>query len=499
MAYDYALASHGASGFTCTNFVKGTALNTNWQDGDDSTYSSMAAHCDDAAGIWIDLAEQPTIAVVELLELATGGNCYSIQIDSSVDGTNWTTRYSGAFPDHNPSFQVGSVQARFWRCVCLTGSGATWYLKRVSVWGDEWTAPTPGVGELAADALMKLTVPLQEITTFLTSQGLDIDSHAGHQFLLQVALWINWQVAALEQTVENLMIGGGDHSVDDVYHLLETVQTLVNTYGANHSHLLEDHIEPAIADLDSDLGQAVTDINANTDAQATALALSIGDIHDHAHTIEAGVVNNGLAIAAVDGDVAGVRGVVDDTHTDVAAVAVELATVHNHADSIKGTVEEIQQHVDAVGSNLLDVHDHVDTLEQGHADILTAIGNIQGGDVDLGLYPGIGGVSLGTLVEVDGEGTVTAAGHGVGGQMDGILLEVTYVPARVTSRLVQGHDNYRFAGWLCFRDSDGWCDEFQYLNLDKRAYRPIHMSNPAACMLGFAPGVIANVQPWKAV
>lgn len=207
-------------------------------------------------------------------------------------------------------------------------------------------------------------------------------------------------------------------------------------------------VTAAVGTLTGEIGEAVTDVNAHTDA-----ALALLDFAQAADIT--------AAHATTDGKI--------DALNNVSEVAIG-ALVDAAVGTLTGEVDE------AVG-------------------VLSGLISAIDPDTDT-RYPGYELTSRGTTVRVTSQGTVSATTHGVGGKMEGVLLSMVSVPPRCTERVIQGHSNYRYPGWIVFADSQGNCDEPQWCNMDDRVYAPKGIKEPAFCICGFAEGVVADVTPW---
>lgn len=274
----------------------------------------------------------------------------------------------------------------------------------------------------------------------------------------------------------------------------------------------------AIAALDGVVDSGISAIALNDNANLSTIMAKLGPSATSLEDQIAEGVQDGLdatfargtdVISAVSGAQTHIE-TNDNSNTSGLVGTINAARDHVEADAatkyaaLTSTVTDglAQQTIDLAGP-LATTHDNlaagINALVGDVAEVLSAVQDIPTPSNPAVLYPGPDGVILGSEATVNGSDWVDAATYGVAGAMDGILVEVVSGSPRVTDRTVQGVTNYRYAGWLAFADEEDWLDEPQYLNLETRAYVPLHLSGPKQVLVAGTLGVSVKVTPWVLV
>jgi hypothetical protein len=106
-----------------------------------------------------------------------------------------------------------------------------------------------------------------------------------------------------------------------------------------------------------------------------------------------------------------------------------------------------------------------------------------------GLWPGLDGVTLGTPIAL-------AEGMTIAGPLDGVIVSITGVPARMAAFDFDGLLSYRNAGSITFVTDNGDAETFQNLGFASAVYVPRFMVQAETCKLRCDPGITGTVTPW---
>lgn len=505
---NYALTALGAVGYGSGNY-SGAGYNGPI-DGDDATWW-QGQYLGVTNNWWkCDLDTAPTITVLRILQSTDAQyQASSIRVAVSDDNLTYDDLIDLTPTSHDYTVNIPATAARWWRFTPLAGGASRWRLFTVEICGDTWTDPLPQSGVLSSEILMKYTQASTEVET--ARDGLSLSPLYTGDYILQltVSAWTNWLCNKIWEAVNQLGGGGNVHTIDEVWQYVHDLYAQVGEDATGTPpdvvtlHEKLDAIDTKLGTPADTLAADVAGVLAEVDAQALALAEAIG-------TVGTDVANLQANVDVIDGVVDGISSTVTDLHDDLSHVHTDLAS-HDTAlaaaraviDAIASDLTMVKATVNTINGNTDQLEGYTDELEAllkdanyGLAALKAAIEAIVPGGGSDARYPGPAAVSWGTPCELVGEGTVSAGVYGVGGLMDGVAVTITSTPQRVTSRLVQGVNNYRFAGWLAFEDSSGFFDEPQWFNLDQRIYIPKNMRRPAAVCVGFVNGVEATVTPW---
>lgn len=111
-------------------------------------------------------------------------------------------------------------------------------------------------------------------------------------------------------------------------------------------------------------------------------------------------------------------------------------------------------------------------------------------------YPGPSLVTWGTPVPFADHIKVDAATYGVGGRMDGVLLDITVIPGEVGHQQIEDVWRYFRLGWLVFEDEDANTDRVQFLGPHQAVFVPEAFVGPANVVVSCKPGVSGTITPW---
>lgn len=105
------------------------------------------------------------------------------------------------------------------------------------------------------------------------------------------------------------------------------------------------------------------------------------------------------------------------------------------------------------------------------------------------VWPGIGGVTLGTPVAISSAFQVT-------GPMAGVIVNLTAVNPKKTTFDVNGHLSHRNIGELVFVDDHGEAETFQPLRFNREVFCPKTMTVAASCQFSCDPDDTGTVTPF---
>lgn len=108
------------------------------------------------------------------------------------------------------------------------------------------------------------------------------------------------------------------------------------------------------------------------------------------------------------------------------------------------------------------------------------------------VWPGLANVTLGTPVAITGSDTITAA-------MDGVLISLTSVPARLSVYAFGSLNSYKAIGGLAFLDDNGDAEPFQTLGFTAAVFTPKILSQAAGVVVRASSGVAGTITPWTRV
>lgn len=106
------------------------------------------------------------------------------------------------------------------------------------------------------------------------------------------------------------------------------------------------------------------------------------------------------------------------------------------------------------------------------------------------VWPGFANVTLGTPVAI-------GLGATIPGPMNGVLVDITAVPAKAGYYDFDGTLSYRNLGGLSFVSDDGQNEFPQNLGFQQAVYCPKSMGVAASCKLRAIGGVTGTVTPWS--
>lgn len=113
-----------------------------------------------------------------------------------------------------------------------------------------------------------------------------------------------------------------------------------------------------------------------------------------------------------------------------------------------------------------------------------AVAGTEGGSAPV--WPGLAGVFVGDTVPFTGDITVST-------NMQGVIVEITSVPAGTSFFDFDGNVSWRFLGALVFQNDNGQFEAPQNLGFTQAVYLPKSMSYATAVALRVKPGVIGTV------
>lgn len=108
------------------------------------------------------------------------------------------------------------------------------------------------------------------------------------------------------------------------------------------------------------------------------------------------------------------------------------------------------------------------------------------------VWPGLDGVVLGEVLDIDGGVTIS-------GPLHGVIIDLTGVPDRMTPYIFGDRHSYRNVGALAFQADNGYVEYIQALSFDAEVYSPKAMRVAASCHVRPAVGVTGTVQAWSLI
>lgn len=105
------------------------------------------------------------------------------------------------------------------------------------------------------------------------------------------------------------------------------------------------------------------------------------------------------------------------------------------------------------------------------------------------VWPGSAGVVLGTPIAVDVGVTISTP-------MDGVLVDLTSVPARLSAYTFGTAVSYKALGGLAFVNDAGEIEPYQTLGFTSAIYTPKTMAHAAGVVFRSLFGVVGTITPW---
>ena len=106
------------------------------------------------------------------------------------------------------------------------------------------------------------------------------------------------------------------------------------------------------------------------------------------------------------------------------------------------------------------------------------------------VWPGLSGVFLGNVVPFAGDITVPT-------NMQGVIIEITTVPAGTSFFDFDGTPSWRWLGAVAFQDDNGQFEQPQNLGFGSQVYLPKSMGFATAAVLRVKPGVVGTLQTFS--
>lgn len=110
----------------------------------------------------------------------------------------------------------------------------------------------------------------------------------------------------------------------------------------------------------------------------------------------------------------------------------------------------------------------------------------------LPVWPGAAGVNLGSPVAVDVGVTITT-------DMDGVLVDLTSVPARLSAYTFGTAISYKALGGLAFVSDSGEVEPYQTLGFTSAIYTPKTMARASGVVFRSLFGVVGTITPWTRI
>lgn len=182
--------------------------------------------------------------------------------------------------------------------------------------------------------------------------------------------------------------------------------------------------------------------------------------------------------------------------TETAAILVAIALLDSSMDSWFETIRDNAEYgLHAIKDELEEVHSQITDVPAGMQhkldDILAAIAAIPTATPALvpPIWPGIANVTLGTPVAI-------SAGFTVAGPLDGLLIEISYVPPLTGRYLFDGVPSYTHIGQVAFVSDNGDYEYPQNLGFQNQLVTPKLMVRAQSAVVRAKQAVTGTVTPW---
>lgn len=486
---NWALTSNGGSG-TCLNHY-GSLTHPWLTDGLVNNYHVAAAPM---VGNYIQISLAAAKPIKTIRFVGGGGATHEMtecRVDYSLDNANWDQLPLHTMAAADDSWVIGPTMMRYVRIYPTIGGASLWYCYEVELWEDSWSKQVPPEEELQWDLGYKLGERYAEV---LKAWSLWLNLAQGDDItiaMLTVLLWNNWLLDNIDQRLANLEQGGGggDHSTDDVYHLLEQhdadeitrfggVGTTVEFYADRVQGLglptiadLEvDHLmiapdgEGGLKDLTGHIVEIAQQVSDGLTTQITTSETNVkGKVDEAVVTIDAWTTANNVPLTAA---------VVLAIMTDLASTVTNAATAAvNSGTLLVGGIDQIARIIGLLG------------------DVLEAIPDPVESDEGTPEWPGVANV---TLLP---EWTISHA-ENIPGPMDGVLVNVITAPSGQSRQAAAGSFRYKGIGWLAFMTDTNHWESVQQIGSEHGCYVPHALAQATRVAVYCKTGATLTVQPW---